>query len=165
MSEAEPGTTTPRVDERVGEGVTFAPMRWWHIPDALAIDRQLFGAEAWSARLLWSELAQALSRHYLVVLRSGEIIGYGGLAAHADEAFIQTIGVRTDQQRQGIGTALLRALLAEADRRGARTVLLEVRVNNPVARRLYERHGFVQVRIRRGYYQPSGTDAVEMRRG
>jgi hypothetical protein len=58
----------------------------------------------------------------------------------------------------------LRALLAEAARRGCAEVYLEVRVDNPRAQQLYRRHGFVDAGLRRGYYQPSGTDALVMRR-
>jgi [ribosomal protein S18]-alanine N-acetyltransferase len=54
-------------------------------------------------------------------------------------------------------------LLAEAARRGCTEVFLEVRVDNDRAQRLYRRHGFTGVGIRRGYYQPSGTDALVMR--
>ena len=57
------------------------------------------------------------------------------------------------------------ALVDEADKRGYEEVLLEVRKDNPRARRLYLRHGFAEVGVRRGYYQPSGVDAVVMRKG
>jgi ribosomal protein S18 acetylase RimI-like enzyme len=43
-------------------------------------------------------------------------------------------------------------------------VFLEVRADNPRAQDLYRRHGFADVGIRRGYYQPSGVDAIVMRR-
>jgi ribosomal-protein-alanine N-acetyltransferase len=42
--------------------------------------------------------------------------------------------------------------------------MLEVRQDNPRARGLYLRHGFEEIGIRRGYYQPSGVDAVVMRK-
>jgi ribosomal-protein-alanine N-acetyltransferase len=42
--------------------------------------------------------------------------------------------------------------------------LLEVREDNPRARQLYRRHGFTEIGIRRGYYQPSGANAVVMRK-
>ena len=57
--------------------------------------------------------------------------------------------------------ALLRDLLAAA---GPRRILLDVRVDNATAQRLYERHGFVPIGRRRRYYQPSGTDALVMAR-
>jgi len=39
-----------------------------------------------------------------------------------------------------------------------------VRTDNHRAQRLYRRYGFTEIGIRRGYYQPSGTDALVMRR-
>ena len=53
--------------------------------------------------------------------------------------------------------------LAEADRRSP-VVLLEVRADNEAAQHLYRRRGFVEIGRRRGYYQPSGDDAVVMKR-
>jgi ribosomal-protein-alanine N-acetyltransferase len=137
--------------------------RWWHIDEALSLEADLFGAEQWSAAMFWNELANG---HYYLVARDddGALLGYAGLAVTPPEAWVQTIGVRRDVQRRGIGRALLEALLAEADRRGAPTVLLEVAVNNEPAQRLYARYGFETVGVRRGYYQPSNTDALVMRR-
>jgi len=43
-------------------------------------------------------------------------------------------------------------------------VLLEVRADNEVAHGLYRRRGFTEIGRRRGYYQPSGADAVVMKR-
>lgn len=144
--------------------MNVAPMRWWHIAPAIKLDAELFGPERWSLRMLWNELAQHATRYYLVAEDDGELVGYAGLAAYADEAFIQTIGVRPSHQRRGIGDTLLKALLAQADARAVPAVLLEVRVDNLVAQWLYERHGFAPLRIRKRYYQASGVDALEMRR-
>ena len=72
-------------------------------------------------------------------------------------------GVAAGRQGEGIGALLLDALLAEADRRSP-VVLLEVRAENEVALGLYRRRGFAEIGRRRGYYQPSGTDAVVMKR-
>jgi ribosomal protein S18 acetylase RimI-like enzyme len=43
-------------------------------------------------------------------------------------------------------------------------VFLEVREDNPRARNLYKRHGFTEIGVRRGYYQPAGVDAIVMRK-
>jgi ribosomal-protein-alanine N-acetyltransferase len=94
----------------------------------------------------------------------GTIVGYAGLAAAAGQADVQTIGVHPDRQGAGIGAALLTELLEEAGRRASEAVFLEVRADNDQARRLYERFGFDRVGLRRRYYQPSGVDAIVMRR-
>ncbi|MFC4910719.1 ribosomal protein S18-alanine N-acetyltransferase [Actinomadura gamaensis] len=128
-----------------------------------ALEQVLFPEDAWSERMLRDELAdQPRTRHYVVAEEDGEIVGYAGLAAAADQADVQTIGVRADLRGRGIGAALLTELLDEAVRRGSAQVFLEVRADNDPARRLYERFGFVRVGLRRRYYQPSGVDAVVM---
>ncbi|GAA2363980.1 hypothetical protein GCM10010170_061390 [Dactylosporangium salmoneum] len=117
--------------------------------------------------MFWNELANG--HYYLVALdRSGDgerVVGYAGLAfAPPDEAWVQNVGVRKDAQRRGVGRRLLEALLGEARRLGARQVLLEVAVDNAAAQKLYAQYGFEAVGIRRGYYQPSNTDALVMMR-
>jgi ribosomal-protein-alanine N-acetyltransferase len=91
------------------------------------------------------------------------VVGYAGLIAYPEEAHIATIGVTGAAQGQGIGALLLDTLLAEADTR-SQVVLLEVRADNEVAQGLYLRRGFTEIGRRRGYYQPSGDDAVVMSR-
>jgi ribosomal-protein-alanine N-acetyltransferase len=157
---------------------TIERLRWWHIEALEPIEAALFGVERWSAAMFWNELANG--HHYVAALdeRSGspgeaagagtfagdELVGYAGLSVSGHEAWVQNIAVRADRQRRGIGRALLEALLAEAKRRGVKAVLLEVAVDNRPAQKLYDSYGFEPVGVRRGYYQPSNTDALVMRR-
>jgi len=136
--------------------------RWWHIDEVLPLEDELFGAEKWSASMFWNELAQ---RHfYLVALDQEQVLGYAGLSViDREEAWVQNIAVRRDAQRRGIGRSLLEALLAEADGKAGK-VLLEVAVDNAPAQRLYATYDFEPVGLRRGYYQPSNTDALVMMR-
>jgi ribosomal-protein-alanine N-acetyltransferase len=137
-------------------------MRWPDIDRLHPIERDVFGADGWSAASFWAELAQHETCRFVVAEEEDGIVGYAGLAAGPDEAFVQTLAVRRDRWGRGIGTALLGHLLAEA---GDRPVLLEVRADDARPQALYRRHGFRPVGRRRGYYQPSGADAVVMRRG
>jgi ribosomal-protein-alanine N-acetyltransferase len=139
-------------------------MRWWHIEQLLPLERAVFVEEPWTARLFWSELGQLDTRHYLVAREGDDLVGYGGLCAYPDEGFVQTLAVSPAAQGTGVGALLLRALLDEAARRERTTVSLEVRADNPRAQRLYEGFGFRRSGVRRGYYAPSGTDAVVMTR-
>ncbi|UNZ21763.1 ribosomal protein S18-alanine N-acetyltransferase [Streptomyces sp. 891-h] len=143
-------------------------MRWWDIEPVLALEQRLFPEDAWSAGMFWSELAHArgpdATRRYLVAEEpDGSLVGYGGLAAVGGTGDIQTIGVLPTHRGTGLGSRLLRALLRAATDFECAEVLLEVRVDNAPAQRLYERFGFVPIGIRRGYYQPANVDALVMR--
>jgi [ribosomal protein S18]-alanine N-acetyltransferase len=140
-------------------------MRWWDLDQVLAIEERAYPEETWSARAFWSELGQVDTRHYVVAVDGDRVVGYAGLCDYPDEAFVQTVAVAPEEQGRGIGEQLLLELLAEADRRRKSPVALEVRADNERAQRLYARHGFRRTGVRRGYYQPSGTDAWVMSRG
>jgi ribosomal-protein-alanine N-acetyltransferase len=140
-------------------------MRWWDIPRVMEMETELFSEDAWTDTMFWSELAERDSRFYVVATVDDAVVGYAGLCAYrGGESYVQTIAVAKAHQGTGIGKSLLRALLAEAAYRGARRVDLEVRADNQPAIALYERHGFRRIGLRRGYYQPSGADAIVMRR-
>ncbi len=149
--------------------VTLRDMTRADLPAVLAMEQELFAPDTWTAAMYRDELARTDTRHYLVAVedpadgRQGTVVGYAGLIAYPEEAHIATIGVTAVAQGRGIGALLLDTLLAEADTR-SRVVLLEVRADNEAAQRLYRRRGFEEIGRRRGYYQPSGDDAVVMRR-
>ena len=143
--------------------VALERMRWWHVAAVLPLEAVLFPEQHWTARTFWSELGQLDTRHYLVALDGEELVGYAGLCDYPDEAFVQTMAVAPAAQGQGLGARLLVALLEEAERRGQRTVSLEVRADNAPAQRLYERHGFTRTGVRRGYYA-GGVDALVLTR-
>jgi ribosomal-protein-alanine N-acetyltransferase len=143
--------------------VRIEPLRWWHIDELVPIEADLFGAERWSASMFWNELAGG--HHYFAATADGRVLGYAGLAVNPPgEAWVQNIAVRREAQRHGVGRALLAVLLATAKDHGVPRTLLEVAVDNGPAQRLYAGYGFEVVGLRRGYYQPSNTDALVMMR-
>lgn len=134
------------------------------LPAVMEIERVTFPLDAWSEGMMRGELAEMpRTRHYVVALIDDEIIAYAGIAAAADQADVQTIAVLEKHQRNGIGSAMLTELLAEARRRGAREIFLEVRADNPRAQSVYRRFGFEEIGTRRRYYD-DGTDAIMMRK-
>lgn len=150
-------------------------MRWWDIDPVLELEKDLFPEDAWSRGMFWSELAHArgpaATRRYVVALEGGRIVGYGGLAAQGGASDsgsaaigdIQTIAVRRDQWGTGLGGELLTELLRAATAFECAEVMLECRVDNIRAQKLYERFGFEPIGFRRGYYQPGNVDALVMR--
>jgi len=139
----------------------------------MELETGTFGTDAWTPTAMLNDLR---SRHcyYLVAERIDDpavvggavpIDGYAGLFApeRAQEGDIQTIAVAASARRGGLGRALMQALIAEAAKRGARELFLEVRADNPHAQHLYETLGFVEIAVRVAYYQPDGVDANVMR--
>jgi [ribosomal protein S18]-alanine N-acetyltransferase len=154
--------------------VTLRPMTLDDLPAVMRLEEELFAPDTWTEAMYRDELSRGDTRYYVVAefdVTGDEdapdappvTVGYGGLIAYDDEAHVATLGVTSALQGEGIGALLLDALLAEADKRSP-VVLLEVRADNEAAQRLYRRRGFVEIGRRRGYYQPSGADAVVMKR-
>ena len=145
--------------------IRLRPMSRADMPGIMALEQELFPEDAWTKEMFAAEFAQPPSRRlYLVAEEGNTLIGYGGMMfTGGPQADVVTLAVDPAHWGRGAGTALLRALVDAASLRGCAEVLLEVREDNPRARQLYLRNGFTEVGIRRGYYQPSGVDAVVMR--
>lgn len=76
---------------------------------------------------------------------------------------IVTIDVTPELQGRGIGAKLVGAVSKLAERSGLRWIILQVSTENLVARRFYEKQGYVVTRLLKGYYQ-GREDAWEMKR-
>jgi ribosomal-protein-alanine N-acetyltransferase len=150
-------------DASSGAEFVIAPMRAAHIEALMPHERGMFGSEAWTVSGYRNELADTEHRYYIVAERHGELVGWAGVMVVADAAEILTVGVIETARRQGIASALVAELIAEARRRKAAEAFLEVRVDNAPARALYLREGFAEVGLRRGYYDSGRVDAVVMR--
>ncbi|MFI1730649.1 ribosomal protein S18-alanine N-acetyltransferase [Streptomyces acidicola] len=150
-------------------------MRWWDIDPVLELEKALFPEDAWSRGMFWSELAHArgpeATRRYVVAVQGDRLVGYAGLAAGAGSdsgsgattADVQTIAVARDQWGTGLGARLMAELLRAATSFDCAEIMLECRVDNVRAQKLYERFGFEAIGFRRGYYQPGNVDALVMR--
>jgi RimJ/RimL family protein N-acetyltransferase len=107
---------------------------------------------------------------YFVAIVDDRIVGNLGVAAHAhpQTAHGAQLGmsVLSPHRGRGIGSRLLDTAIAWAECRSIRRLELEVLSNNPAARRLYERKGFVVEGSRRGAVEVDGSfvDAILMAR-
>jgi ribosomal-protein-alanine N-acetyltransferase len=81
------------------------------------------------------------------------------------ECEIVLLGVLPERRRAGCGSALLASACQEAMRRGSRSVVLEVAVDNTAARAFYASRGFTSVGRRPNYYRRAGclVDALILR--
>jgi ribosomal-protein-alanine N-acetyltransferase len=77
-----------------------------------------------------------------------------------DQVHINNLAVRPEMRRQGLGSQLLAAIIKEARKLGATSLMLEVRESNTAARRLYEHAGFTVHGVRKSYYNNPVEDAL-----
>lgn len=127
-------------------------------PAFAALDREIFGPEAWPEGVIADQLAH--ERIVAIGIDGDNGLDAAGMLGLGIEAELLTISVRPSRRRQGLATAIVRALLDLAE--GAESCFLEVRASDEGARRLYERIGFYEVGRRRHYYRDD--DAVVMRK-
>jgi ribosomal-protein-alanine N-acetyltransferase len=101
-----------------------------------------------------------------VVEIGGVIVGHAVMSVGAHEAHLLNVCIEQAYRCRGIGARLLSHLLRAAAAAGAAEAFLEARPTNLSAIRLYQSLGFIQIGVRRGYYQAIGgrEDAIVLRR-
>ena len=143
-------------------GLTVRPMRDADIGEVIGIERSSYQFP-WTEGIFYDCLRVA----YLcrVALQGQRIMGYAVMSMGAGEAHILNLCVRQESRRAGVGRALIRYLLEQAEDAGMVEAFLEVRPSNVIAMVLYQSLGFEQIGTRRGYYQAVGgrEDAAVLR--
>ncbi|MDT9591736.1 ribosomal protein S18-alanine N-acetyltransferase [Nocardioides zeae] len=132
--------------------------------DALvALERELFGPDAWSPALVGAELDAAAGRWVLVAEVAGQVAGYAVLAVSDDVADLLRIGVAPGARRTGLARRLLAAGTEAVVGAGADRMLLEVSATNAPATAFYAAAGFREIHRRPRYYR-DGADALVLQR-
>ena len=139
----------------------ISPMKAEDVVEVLAIEGTFF-SDPWTENIFRQELALPLARSLTARIKGERLAGYLNFWLIAGEVHIHRIAVREDRQREGVATALLRAMIDLALREGGRSATLEVRSANEPARRLYERFGFAVRGRRPFYYDDTKEDALIM---
>jgi ribosomal-protein-alanine N-acetyltransferase len=141
--------------------IVIRDMDHFDLEGVLALESEIFSTP-WTHEIFEYEMRRRERALYLVVEVRGKIVGYLGAQLLGDEVHLTNMAVAPGLRRRGIGTAMLLECLHCGMERGARWVTLEVRQNNHEAREFYNRFGFSDMGLRRGYYIDSGEDAVIM---
>ncbi|WP_053957866.1 ribosomal protein S18-alanine N-acetyltransferase [Sulfobacillus thermosulfidooxidans] len=116
----------------------------------------------WSRNAFQTELLENTFATYLVVEFHGKVVAYGGMWIILDEAHVTNIAVHPDYRGHHLGEAIMMGLIERAKHAGVVRMTLEVRRSNLVAQNLYNKLGFVQLGVRRGYYTDTREDAFIM---
>ncbi len=127
----------------------FRPMVEADLPAVLAIEEQAYEFP-WTPGIFRDCLR--LGYHCYVIAGEAGIAGYGILSIGAGESHVLNLCIHPRHRRQGLGSALLRFLMAKARAARVDCILLEVRPSNAAAIRLYRRLGFNEVGLRKDYY-------------
>ena len=133
-----------------------------HIPQILELEQACF-TMPWTENMLEDALFDPQASFIVAEDGEGGVLGYAGLHAILDEGYIDNVAVEEAARRHGVASALLDVFCRFAEVNLA-FLTLEVRASNQAAIALYEKHGFEQVGLRKGYYQRPREDAIMMTR-
>lgn len=122
---------------------------------------QLCFLTPWPWSDLMADFRRTRSSVYLVAeLGDSGPVGYACVWLLPAEGHIASLAVHPSSRCRGIGRRLVFGLLDAVESAGLARTVLEYRVSNMAAARLYEGFGFRPVGLRRGYYRDTGEDAV-----
>jgi len=123
--------------------------RFEDIPRVLEIETKSYKFP-WSEGI-FQDCLKSASYSCWVCHEQDVIIGYSIVSMAVGEAHIMNINVDPEVQGQGVGSKLLENMIEQATKK-ADTIFLEVRPSNKVAMALYEKRGFNEIGVRKGYY-------------
>lgn len=130
------------------------------VPALAALEARCF-PDPWNA----AAFAAALVRPAFAAFGIPDVAGLSAYATFhflGDEFEVINIATDPDLQGQGLASRLFAHVLQRTDKMGMNRGYLEVRAGNVPARRLYARHGFSVVGVRKRYYPDNGEDALVM---
>ena len=133
-----------------------------HVPQIAELEKICFN-DPWSEKSIASELDNRLSL-WLVAMDGDRVTGYVGSQSVLGETDMMNIAVHPDFRRRGIAEELVVKLVEALKVRGNHSLMLEVRVSNDPARKLYDKMGFQQVGLRKNYYRNPMEDACILRK-
>lgn len=156
----EKGADIPPADEKI----TYRPASLDDLKAFTELDVRCF-SHAWSEKAFEGELDGSKKTYYVAAENSkGKIIGFAGAAYVVDEGEINRVAVDPLYRGRGIADQMMDMVIANADKGGINTLMLEVREANRSAIALYKNHDFIVEGKREGYYAQTGENALLMRR-
>ena len=127
-----------------------------HLDSVLEIERES-NPYPWTARNFSDCIEKG---YYSMVLEDNErLVGFAIMAISSEESHLLNIGVNKDFRGSGFGEKTLKKMIIAAEVMGSKKIILEVRVSNKIAYRLYEKLGFHEIGERKKYYRlPEGRE-------
>jgi len=124
-------------------------MRLEDLPEVLAIEAKNYNFP-WSEGI-FQDCLKSFSYSCWICHELDVITGYSIVSMAVGEAHIMNISIDPEVQGQGVGSKMLENMIEQATKK-AETIFLEVRPSNIGAIALYEKRGFNEIAVRKGYY-------------
>ena len=138
--------------------IIYRRMTLEDVPQVHAIELKTFHTP-WTYQSFVDEMTTNKCARYIVAEEDGHVLGYAGAWLIFDEGHITNIAVDEAHRGRGIGAGVTHALMQYAANMGVQYMTLEVRRSNLVAQSLYKKMGFIELGVRKRYYEDNGEDA------
>jgi len=138
--------------------VSYRRMTLEDVPQVHEIELRTFHTP-WSYQSFVDEMTTNKCARYIVAEEDGKVLGYAGAWLLFDEGHITNIAVAEEARGRGIGKGVTRELMQYAANMGVAYMTLEVRRSNTVAQSMYKGLGFIELGVRKRYYEDNGEDA------
>ena len=101
-----------------------------------------------------NQLKNSLHNHLVwVLVEDAKLLAFAIFQSVLDQSELLNIVVKKERQGRGLGRELLQGCLAQLQLQQMATCLLEVGRENVGAQKLYSDLGFIQIAVRKNYYQ------------
>lgn len=127
------------------------------LPEILTIENASF-SDPWTFQGFLDCLKYSYST-LLTCKADGRVAGYGCLYAFGEEGEIINVAIAPEFRGRGYGEKLVFELIHQGRIKGVSRFILDVRMSNASAIRLYEKAGFKTIAIEKNFYENPKEDA------
>ncbi len=142
--------------------VRIRPLREADLPRVLEIERECFSTP-WKEVTFRGLMKRSDTDLLVAEMADGWLAGYTACWTVIDQSELGNVAVSPSARGEGIGGALVDAVVERVKARGAHECYLEVRESNRDAQSIYRQRGFIVVGRRPRYYSLPTEDALVMR--
>ena len=135
----------------MNEVLKIEKMQKVDLDDIMEIEQASF-SDAWAKEGFLQSIDQPYSLMLTAKFRD-KVVGYCCLYCILDEGEIINVAVHPQWRGKGVGTQMLDSMLAMGKEQGVMRFLLDVRVSNYPAQKLYENAGFVKIACQKNFYE------------
>lgn len=100
--------------------------------------------------------------HLYVYEKAGEIIGFIDFWITFEACQLCKLAVVKKERGKGIASEMIDFMVDIAIEEDCEAIFLEVRKSNEIAQKLYEKHDFLVMNVRKEYYPDNYEDAIVM---